>query len=53
MQVILPCAGAALRADATQRPPRRTLSPELLHPEVEAKLAYLLAEEVNFQCKIE
>ena len=53
MSIVLPCADTYLRAACTQRPSRRTLSYENLDPLVERELAILLAQEIDFQLKLE
>jgi len=48
MSIVLPCHDIQLRAEVTQKPPRRTLHYEHLDPEVEAELAALLVHEIEF-----
>ena len=53
MAIILPCSDSFLRADVTQRPPRRTQRFENLASSVEAELALLLAKEIDFELRLE
>ena len=53
MSVILPCGDTYLRAACTQRPSRRTLHFEKLDHVVEREMAILLAQEIDFQLKLE
>lgn len=53
MSVILPCGDTYLRAACTQRPSRRTLHFERLDRIVEREMAILLAQEIDFQLKLE
>lgn len=53
MSIVLPCGDLTLRAEVTQRPARRTLSFEVLDPMTEKELAILLAQEIDFQLKVE
>lgn len=48
MSIVLPCHDIPLRAEVTQKPPRRTLHYEHLDPDVEAELAALLVHEIEF-----
>jgi hypothetical protein len=53
MSVVIPCADTVLRSEVTQRPARRTLTVEKLDALCERELAILLAQEIDFQLKIE
>ena len=53
MSVILPCGDTYLRAACTQRPSRRTRHFERLDHVVEREMAILLAQEIDFQLKLE
>lgn len=53
MSILLPCTDVLLRAAATQRPSRRTLKAQKLHPAVEKEIAILLVKEIEFELRIE
>ena len=48
MSIVLPCNDISLRAEVTQKAPRRTLQYEQLDQMTEEELAVLLVQEIDF-----